>query len=89
MADQDPKDKDAEAEAPPVDPYETAYDAMMPGAIAMHDQVIQQVSDLLAETNLSEEEKQQILASISCPCCGGAGPSLSFDLGPRKEGPVY
>jgi hypothetical protein len=87
MADQDPKDN--EAEAPPVDPYEVAYGAMVPGAVAMHEQIIQQVSDLLRETNLSEEDKQRILASISCPCCGGAGPSLSFDLGPPKEGPVY
>jgi hypothetical protein len=80
----DPKD-DPQDEAPPYDPY--AYDpTLVSGAVAMHDQIIQQVTELLAGTDLSEEDKQKILASISCPCCGGAGPSLVFDLNPPKGG---
>jgi hypothetical protein len=81
----DPKDDEIE---PPYDPY-AAYGEVS-GAVAMHDQIIQQVSELLAGTDLSEEEKQKILASISCPCCGGSGPSLVFDLNPPKgDGPAF
>jgi hypothetical protein len=83
----DPKDEDTE---PPYDPYAAFGDAQVSGAVAMHDQIIQQVTELLAGTNLSEEEKQKILASISCPCCGGSGPSLVFDLNPTKgDGPAF
>jgi hypothetical protein len=86
----DPKDDKArQDEEPPYDPY-AGYDPMqVSGAAAMHDQIIQQVSDLLAGTDLSEEDKQKILASISCPCCGGSGPSLVFDLNPPKGGPAF
>ena len=87
MADDKPEDP---PEEPPYDPYAGAYgyDPAMAGAMAMHDEVIRQVSDLLAGTDMSEEDKQKILASIACPCCGGAGPSLVFDLNPSK-GPVF
>jgi len=80
----DPKDDEA-----PYDPYSAFADAQISGAVAMHEQIIQQVSELLAGTDLSEEQKQTILASISCPCCGGAGPSLVFDLNPPKDGPAF
>jgi hypothetical protein len=87
----DPKDDKApEDEELPYDPYSAFDAAQASGAAAMHDQVIQQVSELLAGTDLSEEDKQKILASISCPCCGGAGPSLVFDLNPPKGGgPIF
>jgi len=84
----DPKD-DAPEEEAPYNPYESFDMAQASGAAAMHDQIIQQVSELLAGTDLSEEQKQTILASISCPCCGGAGPSLVFDLNPPKGGPAF
>ncbi len=92
MTDDDRK-KD-EASAPESDPTTGVFDMSdysgMSGAAAMHDQIVRQVSDLLAESDLSEEEKQKILASIVCPCCGGAGPSMVFDLNPAKgDGPVY
>ena len=59
----DPKDDEV-----PYDPYSAFADAQISGAVAMHEQIIQQVSELLAGTDLSEEQKQTILASISCPC---------------------
>ena len=83
----DPKDE--APEEPPYDPYESFDLAQMSGAGAMHEQIIQQVTELLAGTDLSEEDKQKILASIACPCCGGAGPSLVFDLNPPKGGPAF
>jgi hypothetical protein len=83
----DPKDEPAEPTAGVFDM--TDYSGMS-GAAAMHDQIVQQVSELLAGSDLSEDEKQKILAQIVCPCCGGAGPSMVFDLNPSKgDGPVY
>jgi hypothetical protein len=91
MSDDDRKD---DAPPPEADPTTGMFDMTdysgMSGAVVMHDQIVRQVSDLLAESDLSEDEKQKILASIVCPCCGGAGPSMVFDLNPTKgDGPVY
>jgi hypothetical protein len=47
---------------------------------SMHDVMRQQVAEMLANSNLTEEQKQQILVSMSCPCCGGGGVSLSIKL---------
>ncbi|HVA13997.1 MAG TPA: hypothetical protein VNF99_12155 [Stellaceae bacterium] len=47
---------------------------------SMHDVMRQQVAELLANSDLTEEQKQQILVSMSCPCCGGGGVSLSIKL---------
>jgi hypothetical protein len=75
-----------EGEAPPEADF---YVGGGSGVGAMHDAIIRQVSELLADSDLSEEEKQRILASIACPCCGGAGPSLVIDLNKPSGGPVY
>ena len=47
---------------------------------SMHDVMRQQVAEMLANSDLTEEQKQQILVSMSCPCCGGGGVSLSIKL---------
>jgi hypothetical protein len=47
---------------------------------SMHDVMRQQVAEMLANSDLTEEQKQQILVSMSCPCCGGGGVSLSIRL---------
>ena len=39
-----------------------------------------QVRALLAKANITEEERQLILTSMSCPCCGGGGASFSVKL---------
>ncbi|MDP6175440.1 MAG: hypothetical protein QGF09_14835 [Rhodospirillales bacterium] len=39
-----------------------------------------QVQTLLANANITEDERQQILTSMSCPCCGGGGASISIKL---------
>ena len=84
MADDD-KPKDA-GEIPPEPDF---YVGGGSGVGAMHDAIIRQVSELLADSGLSEEEKQRVLAAIACPCCGGAGPSLVIDLNKPSGGPVY
>jgi hypothetical protein len=47
---------------------------------SMHDVMRQQIAEMLANSDLTEEQKQQILVSMSCPCCGGGGVSLSIKL---------
>lgn len=40
----------------------------------------QQVADLLADLDMSEAERQRLLSTIMCPCCGGTGASVSIEL---------
>lgn len=47
---------------------------------SIHDAMRQQIAEMLANSDLTEEQKQQILVSMSCPCCGGSGMSLSIKL---------
>jgi hypothetical protein len=47
---------------------------------SMHDAMRQQIAEMLANSDLTEEQKQQILVAMQCPCCGSGGVSLSFKL---------
>jgi len=40
----------------------------------------QQVREMLDRADLTEEQKQQILVALQCPCCGAGGISLSVKL---------
>lgn len=46
----------------------------------LHEVMRQQVAELLARADLSEEQKQHILIAMQCPCCGSGGLSLSIKL---------
>lgn len=47
---------------------------------SIHDAMRQQIAEMLEHSDLTEEQKQQILVSMSCPCCGSSGVSLSIKL---------
>jgi hypothetical protein len=47
---------------------------------SVHDAMRQQIAEMLANSDLTEEQKQQILVSMSCPCCGGGSMSLRIPL---------
>ncbi len=47
---------------------------------SMHDAMRQQIAEMLANSDLTEEQKQQILVAMQCPCCGSGGLSLSIKL---------
>jgi hypothetical protein len=53
------------------------------GQQSLHDAIQQQIADLLANSDLTEDEKQRILVAMSCPCCGVGGLSLSIKLRDR------
>ena len=45
-----------------------------------HDAFIREIHALLEAHGISEEERQRILASAVCPCCGGSGAALVVKL---------
>jgi hypothetical protein len=40
----------------------------------------QQLREMMEQADLTEEQKQQILVALQCPCCGSGGLSLSIKL---------
>ena len=47
---------------------------------SIHDAMRQQIAEMLANSDLTEQQKQEILVAMQCPCCGSGGVSLSFKL---------
>jgi hypothetical protein len=47
---------------------------------AMHDAMRRQIAEMLDKSDLSEDQKQEILVAMQCPCCGASGLSLSIKL---------
>jgi hypothetical protein len=63
----------AGAERPP--------DNQIPGsALSLHQLFEQQTRQMLDRTDLDEEQKQNILIAMSCPCCGAATMSYTAKL---------
>jgi hypothetical protein len=52
--------------------------------LSLHELFEQQAAEMLDRADLDEEQKQSIMLAMSCPCCGGGGPSFSFKLKPRR-----
>jgi hypothetical protein len=78
-------------EKPPPPPSARAIDAARvrapapPASETVHEAMTRQVRAIIADAALPEEEKQQILIALACPCCGAGGLSLRMKLG---DGPV-
>ena len=53
------------------------------GAVSLHQLFEQQTRRMLDRTDLDEEQKQNILVAMRCPCCGGGSGTFSFKLKPR------
>ena len=47
---------------------------------SLHENFVRQVQELLDQNKVSEKDRYQILANMSCPCCGGSGASLNIQL---------
>ena len=65
MADQDPQPDEA-----PVQYYDQP----------LHSVFEEQIRDMLERADLTEEQRQQILVALQCPCCGAGGVSISVKL---------
>jgi len=55
--------------------------------VTMHQAIRAQMMQVLDDSDMTEEQKQQILVAMSCPCCGGGGMSLTIPLDGSK--PVF
>ena len=49
-------------------------------SLSLHDLFEQQARQMLDRTDLDEEQKQNILVAMSCPCCGAGGMSYTAKL---------
>ena len=49
-------------------------------ALSLHDLFAKQTTRLLKRADLDEEQKQNILVAMSCPCCGAGAMSFTAKL---------
>ncbi len=74
------------AGAAPVDPVPTASSDAEPadqisyGALPLHELFVRQTREMLDRSDLDEEQKQNILVAMSCPCCGAGAMSFTAKL---------
>jgi len=47
---------------------------------SMHEAMQRQIAEMLEKSDLTEQQKQEILIAMQCPCCGASGVSLSIKL---------
>jgi hypothetical protein len=59
-------------------------DQIQYSGLSLHELFAQQAREMLDRSDLDEEQKQNILVAISCPCCGAGGPSFSVKLKRRS-----
>ena len=58
----------------------TSADQISYSGLSLHDLFHQQTRQMLARADLNEEEKQNILIAMSCPCCGAGAMSYTVKL---------
>jgi hypothetical protein len=46
----------------------------------LHSVFEDQIRDMLDRADITEEQRQQILIALQCPCCGSGGLSISVKL---------
>jgi hypothetical protein len=47
------------------------------GDQSLHTSFEQQIREMLDRAEITEEQKQEILVALQCPCCGSGGLSIS------------
>ena len=62
------------------DPELAPEDQISYSSLPLHDLFEQQARQMLDRTDLDEEQKQNILVAMSCPCCGAGGMSYTAKL---------
>jgi len=64
----------------PVDPQSVPDDQISYSGLSLHELFEQQTRQLLDRSDLDEEQKQNILVAMSCPCCGAGAMSYTVKL---------
>jgi hypothetical protein len=49
-------------------------------SLSLHELFAQQAMEMLDRSDLDDEQKQNILVAMSCPCCGAGGASFTVKL---------
>jgi hypothetical protein len=83
-----PRDVRQEAAARPptgtaaakADPAPAPDDQISFSSLSLHELFEQQARQMLDRTDLDEEQKQNILVAMSCPCCGAGAMSYTVKL---------
>ena len=65
----------AEAASDPAQEDQISY-----SALSLHQLFEQQARQMLDRTDLDEEQKQNVLVAMSCPCCGAGAMSFTAKL---------
>ena len=60
---------------------ETALKERVSFSNSIHTDFLQQMEKLLADSELSNADRNKILANLSCPCCGGNAAAFTIKLG--------
>jgi len=53
---------------------------IMTSNLSLHELFAQQAAAMLERADLGEEQRQNILVAMSCPCCGAGGMSFTAKL---------
>ncbi len=61
-----------------------ADDQVAASNLSLHELFDRQVRDILDGSDLDEEQKQNILVAMSCPCCGGGAFSYTTKIRHRS-----
>ena len=75
---------------PPPDVFGSAAPSTKPdnqfeaSGLSLHDLFAQQAVKMLDRTDLDEEQKQNILVAMNCPCCGTGGMSFTAKIKRRR-----
>ena len=59
---------------------QTLDDQISTSALSLHQLFEQQARQMLDRTDLDEEQKQNVLVALSCPCCGAGAMSFTAKL---------
>jgi Spy/CpxP family protein refolding chaperone len=70
----------AAASSAPAGDDRLSDDQILESALSLHQMFEQQARAMLDRTDLDEEQKQNILVAMSCPCCGAGTMSYTAKL---------
>ena len=84
MAKRKPSKRDAAPGAKdtnrPTEPAAAADEQISYSGLSLHALFEQQTREMLVRSDLDEEQKQNILVAMSCPCCGAGAMSYTVKL---------
>jgi hypothetical protein len=80
MAKRKPSKRDAAPGAKAADSAAAADEQISYSGLSLHELFEQQTREMLDRSDLDEEQKQNILVAMSCPCCGAGAMSYTVKL---------